>query len=195
MLTTVTSTTLLHGLKDPANRTVWTSFIDRYRPLLVWFARRAGLPDAEAEDVAQQSLLAFSDAYRDGKFDPRRGRLRHWLFGIARTTTRGFLRQRRRGGAVVETAGEVVAEVADDDRFAALWEAEWRDAVLRQCLREVAGEVQEATFRAFELFALEGRPAREVASELGITENAVFGAKRRVLARIRELRPLVEEIW
>jgi RNA polymerase sigma-70 factor (ECF subfamily) len=190
MLTTVTSETLLHGLRDPRNDTVWTSFTERYRPVVVGIARRAGLTAADAEDVAQQTLLAFAGAYREGKFDPRRGRLRHWLCGIARTTTRNWARQQRRPLAALDPE-----EPADGDRFAELWEEEWREAVLRQCLGEVRREVHETTFRAFVEFALEGRPAGEVARELGISENAVFGAKRRVMARIRELRPLMDEIW
>ena len=39
------------------------------------------------------------------------------------------------------------------------------------------------------------RPAAEVAQELGVTEDSIFGAKRRVLARLREILPLMEEVW
>ena len=66
--------------------------------------------------------------------------------------------------------------------------------MLRQCLLEVSLEVEPKTFRAFELFARQGKPARDVANELGISENAVFGAKRRVLRRVRELLPKIEEV-
>jgi RNA polymerase sigma-70 factor (ECF subfamily) len=59
----------------------------------------------------------------------------------------------------------------------------------------VRSEVKPETMRAFERFALDELPADEVAAELGLTQNAVFGAKRRVLGRIRELLPLVEDTW
>jgi len=75
-LATVTSTTLLEGLKDPANGAVWEQWVDRYRPLVVRTARRIGVPAAEAEDVAQNALLAFALAYREGRYERSRGRLR-----------------------------------------------------------------------------------------------------------------------
>jgi len=85
--------------------------------------------------------------------------------------------------------------IQDEDRLAEVWEQEWQQAVLAQCLRDVSREVEPTTFHAFDRFARQGRPAREVAEELGISENAVFGAKRRVLRRIREMLPEMKEIW
>lgn len=203
MLTTVTNTALLQALSDFENGTVWQDYLERYRPLIVGHARRAGLEEADAEDVAQQTLVAFATAYRKGDYDRARGRLRAWLFGIARTALRGFQRGRqiRRGREVQVTAnadGEgtgFFARLPDDDRLEELWEEEWRHAVVRQCVEEIRGEVEEQTFRAFELFAHQGKPAREVSQALGITENAVFLAKRRVLARIRALLPQMEEVF
>lgn len=58
----------------------------------------------------------------------------------------------------------------------------------------VKGEVQAATFRAFELLVLEKRTVEEVVLELGITRNAVYIAKHRVATRIRELVAELEEL-
>ncbi|HEX5053700.1 MAG TPA: hypothetical protein VFZ65_18110 [Planctomycetota bacterium] len=58
MLTTATSDTLLAGLLRPDDDRAWTDYVARYRPLLVRYARRLGLPDADArladEDWLQQ---------------------------------------------------------------------------------------------------------------------------------------------
>ena len=75
-VTTVTSASLLAGLKDPANQTVWQQYVDRYRPLILAFLAGLGLARDDAEDVAQASLIAFSTGYLEGKYDPDRGRLR-----------------------------------------------------------------------------------------------------------------------
>ena len=56
-LGTVTSTTLLQGLKDPANEVVWQQYVERYRPLIVRYAQAVGLAAADAEDVAQESFV------------------------------------------------------------------------------------------------------------------------------------------
>ncbi len=196
---TVTSETLLAGLKDPANATVWQGYVDRYRPLIVQWLRKTGVTDADSEDVAQEILVAFANAFRNGAYDKAKGRLRAWLFGIAHVTLSNFRRRSRRSHAVQvidDTDGTgFFAAQADDDRLADLWEAEWRDAVLRQCLAEVRGRVEPQTFEAFCLFAREGLPATTVAERLGMTQNAVFGAKRRVLALLRELQAELDAIW
>jgi RNA polymerase sigma-70 factor (ECF subfamily) len=194
---TVTSTTLLEGLRDPANRTVWLDFVGRYRPLIVRYGERLGLAAEDAEDVAQASLLAFCEAYRERRYDRERGRLREWLFGIVHNQVKNWQRRLgRQGSRSAETGGEAIfSGLESREGQEQLWEAEWRDAVARACLEEVRREVQESTFRAFERFALEGLPAEVVAAELGLTPNAVYTAKRRVLRRVRELRPLLEDSW
>jgi len=48
-------------------------------------------------------------------------------------------------------------------------------------------EVQPATFRVFEMLVLEHRAVEDAVSELGITRNAVYVAKPRMLGRLRDL--------
>ena len=197
-VSSVTSTYLLEGLKDPANQTVWQQYVDRYRPLILRYARRLGLDEVDGEDAAQQALLAFCEAYRQGRYERGKGRLRDWLFGIARNQIRNY--QRRQHGREVQVATppeqtDFFVHQADEKEWEDIWEQEWRDAVLRQCLEEARREVGEKTFAAFELFASQGWPARKVAEHLGLTANAVFIAKHRILRRVRELLPTMEEVW
>jgi len=195
-LATVTSTTLLEGLRDPGNRTVWLDFVERYRPLVVGYGRRAGLSNDDAEDLAQQSLLAFSQAYRDEKYERARGRLRDWLFGIVANQLKNQRRARaRRAERLPETRSGEPVEVAGESELEHLWEDEWQSAVARECLAQVRREVSATTYRAFELYALGDRPAEEVARELDLSPDAVYGAKRRILRRIRALQPFVEDVF
>lgn len=198
-LATATSTELLRELRDPRNRTVWQRYVDRYRDVIVAMGRRAGLPAADAEDFAQQSLLAFSTAYREGHYDRDKGRLSAWLFGIVRRQLANFRRrsQRREVQAPADSDGGTgyIERAAAEDRWEEIWDEEWRAAILRRGLAEIAGEVDPATMAAFERFALRGEPADEVAADLGMTANAVYGAKRRLLQRLRDVLPLLEEVW
>ena len=73
---TRTNTVLLLGLAEPDNQAAWSEFDARYRPVLVAFARRLGMQEAEAQDVAQDTLLRAVQDFRQGKFDAARGRLR-----------------------------------------------------------------------------------------------------------------------
>lgn len=196
--TTITSTDLLDGLRDPGNRAIWQEYIDRYRPTLIRYAARLGIGEADAEDIAQQTLVSFCTAYQHGKYDREKGRLRVWLFGIARNQIANWRRRRR--AREVQVAGEAEQTdffhgVQDEKELEQLWEQEWRESVVQQCLAEVRREVEPKTFEAFELFAGKGLPAEEVGARLGMTANAVFGAKRRILRRVRELLPQMESIW
>jgi RNA polymerase sigma-70 factor (ECF subfamily) len=187
---------LLQGRRDPDNQALWDRYVERYRGVIVRTGRRAGLSEHDAEDFAQQSLLASSTAYRDGRYERAKGGLRAWMFGIVRVWLQNALRARGRRGRPADTA-ELEA-LPGDDGFAELetvWQQEWHAAVLRQCLVEIGREVEPSTLAAFERFALHGEAADQVAAALGLSVNAVYGAKRRVLRRLRELLPAISEIW
>lgn len=192
---TVTSTHLLEGLRRPGDETAWREYVDRYRDPVVRYAMRFGARRDDAEDIAQQTLIAFSTSFREGKYDREKGRLRDWLFGIARIQMLSWFRRQER--QPVSAAGGDADALAstDDDGLRTLWEQEWRSAVLRACLARIRTEMQPSTYQAFELFTGRGWSAEQVAEHLGITPNAVFGAKRRILERLRALHADVEELW
>ena len=199
----VTTSTILDDLRDHENRSVWDRFVARFRAPIVSFAQSMCLPHADAEDVAQEALLAFAESYRNGNYDPSKGRLSHWLFGIAfRQVQRIRARRARQEVQVPPAADGTPAEgdtsfwsgLPDENVATASWNHTWERAVLEQCLEQVRQEVEPTTFRAFEKLALGGRPPAEVASELGITRNAAFIAKHRVLRRLRELQQEYEQL-
>ena len=198
ILRTITNTQLLDDLRNPGNETVWQQFVNRYMPMIVKYAVRAGLRSADAEDAAQQTMIAFCTAYQQGKYDREKGRLRFWLYGIARNQIKSVFKRRAKQEV------QVAEDTAQTDFFARqpaeadlerVWEEEWREAVLRQCLEEVHREFDAKSIEAFELFAWKGLPAQEVAERLDMTPNAVFIVKSRILKRIRELVPEMEKIW
>src|SRR5436305_1544249 len=82
-MTWLTTATVLEKLRDFANRDAWDRFSERFRRPVVSFARGMGLAQSDAEDVAQETLMAFAKAYREGQYDPAKGRLSKFLFGIA----------------------------------------------------------------------------------------------------------------
>jgi RNA polymerase sigma-70 factor, ECF subfamily len=197
-MNTITNTDLLVGLKDRNNDSVWQDFFSRYQPMLVAFAKRLGLREDDAQDAAQEALMAFVSAYREGGYDRDKGRLRTWLFGIASHKIRDLQRKRRGKEIMIvdnpDTTG-FFNKVPDDQEVSGVWDAEWQKAMLRQCMEEVRKQVKPNTMKAFELFAVQGLPAEKVAEQLGITENAVWIAKNRVLSRLREVQKFMEENW
>jgi len=193
----ITTSTILGGLRDFEDRTAWERFVTRFRGPIVRLALAQGLKPADADDVAQETLLAFAAGFRAGSYDAAKGRLSRWLFGIAyRQVMRARETRDRRAAELLPTAehGHSLAELEDEAAATRSWDVEWERAILAQCMARARSEVQPATFRAFELAAIENREVAAVATELGIDVKAVYNAKHRLLKRIRELRASMEQL-
>jgi len=193
-LLTRTSTILLEGLKDHSNGTAWGEFDARYRPLLMAVGRRLGLSSPDAEDAAQEALSAFTQDYRVGRYQRERGRLRDWLTGIMTHKVRDLQRKQDRHGKLVAASAAEAVDALDESVRTAM-DQEWTRATLRQCLEEIRQDVSPQMFESFELSTLQLWPARQVAQRLGISVDLVYQNKTRVLQRLRELLPRMEESW
>lgn len=183
-----TSLTLIERLKR-SDESAWERFVRLYAPLLLHWARRAGFQNADAEDLVQVVLVTV--IRRLGKYERRAdGSFRGWLFTVARNEARDF-RTRRATGPLPTSAGIETVPAAPPD--AAPDEAEYRRAVAHRALELVRCDFEPQTWSAFVAFVLNGRPAADVARELGTTPNAVYLARNRVLTRVRaELTGLLD---
>lgn len=178
-----TSSAMLRGLRawDPS---AWERLVNLYGPLVYRWCRRAGLQPADSRDVGQEVFRAvmrgISQFHRDREGDTFRG----WL----RAITRNKISDCRRGTPPVLTGTRAVEGlgVATSPRDDANDDAAETGIVYRRALELIRGAVEERTWHAFWRVTVEGRPATEVAGELGISPNAVYLAKSHVLRRLRE---------
>lgn len=192
---TQTTTRLLEGLFDPANDGVWREFDARYRPILVAFARRLGLSEADAHDAAQDTLVRFVEEYRQGKYDRSRGRLRSWLVTIARYRVIDI----QRAGVVRREMvhGSAVENQLDEQRLSAIWDAECRASILRRAISELRtrSRMDPRTIRAFELIAIDRLEPSIVAHELGMKTEDVYLAKHRALEKLQQIVAELTELY
>lgn len=185
---TRTTTRLLDALRDPDNEPVWTQVDARYRPVICGLARRLGLKESDADDVAQHTLTEFVRSYREGRYEREKGRLSSWILGIAHHATIRVLRQRKRDAGSIEDS-----HVVDDGQLRSYWSDERDRVILARAmgiLRDES-EVEDRTLLAFELVALRGVPASEAAAQTGLSVEQVYVARSRVT---RRLRTLVQEM-
>ncbi|RMH12421.1 MAG: RNA polymerase sigma factor [Planctomycetota bacterium] len=192
---TRTSTALLNGLAEPGNERVWSDFAQRYGPILVGFARRLGLDDNDAADVAQETLVRFVEEYRAGKYDRTRGRLRSWMLAIARTKVAGIYRAR---SVRSEQQGVTRAiDLSDEQALTQIWQSERRQTILRTAMKELrtSTRLNEKTIEAFELLVHGGCPPGVVAEQLGMSIEDVYRAKSRVAQRLREIVSRLEAVY
>jgi len=185
----ITTTQILEELKTTCDASAWTQFCNHFQPVVVDFARQLGLSRFDAEDAAQETMTAFFEAFKSGRYDPQRGRLSSWLFGVARRVilnSRGH--QPLEHMVADKTTGTSFWDMVQDDHgIHQTWETEWRQMVLKKCLDQVRHEFEPRVVEAFELYGLRSVPLEQVCRELDMSKNAVYIAKSRVLARVREL--------
>lgn len=184
---TRTTTQILESLRDPANGSMWRSFDDRYRPILMGFARRQGLSEDDAADVAQTALTQFASDYRDGRYQRERGRLSSWIIGIARNRVADLKRAqvRRR----IDRGESALIETPDESAMERDWEEARQRVILERAMLVLRSDTRldERTIRAFDLCALRNMPAQEAAAECGMTVAEVYVAKNRAIKKLREI--------
>ncbi len=184
-----TRASLLVRLRDPRDQTAWAQFIALYTPLVYGYARKQGLQDADAADLSQDVLAAIAGAVGRLEYDPARGSFRNWLFTVVRHKLSNFYRsQKNQACGSGDTATQrLLEQVAPPQQDEAAWEAEWEQSVFAWACEEVRRDVSDLTWQAFWRTAMDGQPTRQVASDLGMTATAIYLARRRVLARLKEL--------
>ena len=178
-----TPVSLLEKLRRTGDQASWVRFVHLYYPLIYDWARRAGAGPEDAADLVQDVLTVLIRRLPEFKYDSSKT-FRGWL----RTVTLNAWRRQRRGSPrlLIETIdlGEIDGE--DDPPGRAFEEDEYRRSLVLRALQVMKTDFQQATWRACWENVVEGRPAAEVAHELGITVNAVYLAKSRVLRRLHQ---------
>lgn len=185
-----TRVSLLARLKELDQSRDWREFDSIYRPLLRRYAGTWGLQPSDADEVAQQCLLAFWSHLDEFNYDPQRGKFRAWLRRLVDNNVRTRARRPRELRARSrELAGLLDPHPPAEEVFDKIWLEEH----MRACLEEIREEVEDHTFRAFELYVIQQMSVEDVCHELGITANQVYKSKWRVTqmlgARMKALEP------
>jgi RNA polymerase sigma-70 factor (ECF subfamily) len=189
-----TRASLLVRLRDPGDGDAWEQFVQVYGPVVYGFARKRGVQDADAADLMQEVLRSLMTSARRLDYDPKRGSFRNWLFTVTRNKLIDLREKQRRGQAV---GGSSALEMLDqqpsrDDE--SLWDEEFRRQVFSVAAEQVKVEFEPTTWSAFWSTAVEGAKPQEVAAALGISVGAVYVAKSRVQARLKERVAELNEI-
>ena len=185
-----TSLTLLQHLRQTTDQQARARFVRLYSPLLYHWLRRCGLQDQDALDCMQQIFLTLMQKLPEFERQPQH-RFRGWLWTITLNKAREF---KRRLVGVTVTNSVQETELATPDTTEDVAEAEYRNYLVGRALQLMQADFQPATWKACWACVVEERPADEVARELGLSVNAVYLAKVRVLNRLRaELSGLLDD--
>jgi RNA polymerase sigma-70 factor, ECF subfamily len=180
-----TSETLLDRVRahDQAS---WDRFVGLYSPLVFRWCTQAKLQEADALDVGQEVFRAVANKMGSYHHDKPGDTFRGWLYRITLNKLRDFVRRlpadRAKGGAAPDLTGlpeegaDSSSQSAHDDRL----------LVYRRAVELLLADVEEQTRQAFWRVVVEGDAPKEVAAQLGLTLNAVYLIKSRLLRRLRQ---------
>ena len=91
-----TRASLLRRLKRWEDQESWREFFNTYWRLIYGAATKAGLNDAEAQDVVQDTVIAVAKKIEDFKYDPALDSFKGWLLYLTRKRIALHYRKRER---------------------------------------------------------------------------------------------------
>lgn len=184
-----TSVSFLDSLQHTSDEEAWGRLVGMYSPLIRGWLKRYGASLDDIEDITQEVLTVVFRRFPEFRREPRTGAFRAWLRTITANCLRDHWRKKNKQppGIGGSDFGQVVAELQDPESdLSAQWNREHDRHVIQYLLQEVRPAFTDKTWSAFQRFALDGLSADDVSQELGISVNAVFVAKSRVLSRLRQ---------
>jgi RNA polymerase sigma-70 factor (ECF subfamily) len=184
-----TSASLLERLRQQPDAASWQRFVDLYTPLLQGWLRRNLVPANDVDDLVQDVMEVLVRELPNFRYDRARGSFRGWLRTITVNRLRMFWRSRQ--SRPLATGDSEIArklgELEDPhSQLSQLWEREHDQHVARRLMKLIESEFEPATWKAFQRLALDGAAPTAVAAELGLSLNAVYLARYRVLKRLHQ---------
>lgn len=182
-----TRRSLLSRLKNWDDQEAWRSFFDTYWKLIYNAAIRAGLTDAEAQDVVQETVIGISRKIPEFVYDPAKGSFKTWLMRQTTWRIAGQLRKRlpvEPAAVTSRTSSRTTAmERVPDPAMPALellWDAEWDNNLLEAAFRRVRAKVDAKHLQIYDLCVRKRWPPSKVAQDLRVGTARVYLAKHRV---------------
>ena len=183
-----TRLSLLIRVRDPADHQAWLEFIEIYRPVIIRLARRQGMQEADAEDVAQTVLISVAKSIESREHDRQQARFRTWLTRVARNAILNALMRRKPDRAVGGSDLHPSLDQSESDRHrdSELLRLEFRREVFRWGARQIKSEFEPATWDAFWLTTVEDRSCEDAAKIIGKPIGTIYTARSRVMRRLKE---------
>ncbi len=182
-----TSASLLARLGGATlDQEAWSQFVQRYGRQVYRWCRQWQLQEADAQDVTQGLLVKLAVKLRTFRYDPARS-FRAYLKALTRYALCDFLAGRPPDAASGDSqVRDQLAQVAAQADLLQHLRAEFDLELLDEAMQRVRRRVEPSTWEAFRLVAVEGRPAAEVARQLGLKVATVYVSKGRVQQWIRD---------
>src|SRR5262249_48279026 len=146
--------------------------------------RRAGLTDAEAQDVVQETLLNICHKIGQFRYDPERGSFKGWLLKTTSWRITDRLRKRERERTEPLEGVSRLPE-SEEVNLAASWETDWERNLLEAAMQRVKKQIAPKQFQIFDLAMVKHWSTDRIAQTLSVSPGYVYLTKHRVSAKVR----------
>lgn len=167
--------------RDPNS---WDQVVQRYEGLLRAYARRAGLQDADIDDLRQEVWTSMARQLPKFRYDRAKGRFRDYLGTVCANAVRRIAKNNQKQDKRLDTVVAATIESSEPSADAS-WLEEWRNHHYRMALRALRGELEARTLNIFEAL-LDGRDIDAVAADFDVSRSAIYKIRTRVKERMRE---------
>ncbi len=197
-----TRSTLLSRIKDDGEEEGWVDFFNIYWKLIYNVARKAGLSDADAQDVVQETILTVKRKIKDFDYDRNKGSFKGWLKVITRSRITDHWRKQSRRidkpNKHVNEDDQVNSDESIPDprgfELERIWEQEWQDNLHSMAIDRVRQKISAQQFQIFDCYVLKEWSVDEIKNKLGFSAGQAYMAKYRVGKLLKEeLEILLEE--
>lgn len=204
---------LLSRLKNWDDQEGWRDFFETYWQLIYNVALKAGLTDAEAQEVVQETVIGVAKKIEEFKTDSALGSFKAWLLKQAQWRIGDQFRKRVKEAATPRAGGcpPVSIAVPTDDTgltatidripdpatsaLEALWDGEWEGYLRRAALAQIKLKIRPRQYQMFDLHVLQGVSVDEAARTLRVSKMQIYLAKHRVSKLLkREMKVLQEAL-
>ncbi len=192
-----TRPSLLLRIRDSNDSEAWGQFVELYAPLVFRYARRRGMQEADAADLAQEVLWEVAGAIEKLNYDPQIGRFRSWLYKVTQyRLSQWFKRQVRAAVGSGDSKSQLSLEqiVDENSNDNDDWDVDYQRQLFQWAAARVKNQFRQSTWMAFWLTAVEGRSPQSVASELKTSVGAVYIARNRVTGRLKQVIQEIDDI-
>jgi RNA polymerase sigma factor (sigma-70 family) len=185
----LTSESLLERVRDWDDAASWRQFFATYHRVIFSLASKSGLNAAEAEDVAQNTMIAVADRIRGFQYDRTAGSFKQWISFQARARIKEHWERREREQSVFHTAPDrpdpdrtsTVERCPDAQNDPVLClDRTWEEALAETALARVKASVAPKHFQMFDLCVMKQWPLRRISRTLGVSAAQVYLIKSRV---------------
>ena len=181
-----TRSSLINRLKATINGESWNDFFNAYRDLIFNVARRAGLSEADAKDIVQETIVKVHKSLERFHYDRNRGSFKGWLCSVTRSRlAEHFKKQQKRiplNQPFDDSIGNPTTEVADPKglELERIWDEEWQKNLIQAALTRLKRTVSPKQFQIFKCHCIDEWSVKEVCNALNVNRAQVYMAKQRV---------------